>query len=242
VCKKLGLEPAPISTQVIQRDRHAQYLAVLATVAATAEQIATEVRALQRTDLLEAEEPFGEDQKGSSAMPHKRNPIIAERICGLSRVVKANAQVGFDDVALWHERDISHSSAERVVLVDSSTLTDYILDKLAWMLDGLQVYPKNMLHNLERMRGLVFSSRVLLAFVDAGMLREAAYEVVQRNAMKTWGGEGTFEENLLADPDMPLPPEELTAIFDPMVFLSRKDVVFERLEGLSFRPGKPVVD
>jgi adenylosuccinate lyase len=242
VCKKLGLEPAPISTQVIQRDRHAQYLAVLATVAATAEQIATEIRALQRTDLLEAEEPFGEDQKGSSAMPHKRNPIIAERICGLSRVVKANAQVGFDDVALWHERDISHSSAERVVLVDSSTLTDYILDRLAWMLDGLQVYPKNMLHNLERMRGLVYSSRVLLAFVDTGMLREDAYEVVQRNAMKTWAGEGTFEENLIADPDTPLAAEALSAIFDPMVFLSRKDVVFERLEDLSFRPGKPVVD
>ena len=235
VCEKLGLTPEPISTQIVQRDRHAQFLAVLATVAATAEQVATEIRALQRTDILEAEEPFTSGQKGSSAMPHKRNPITAERVCGLARVVKANAQVGFDNVALWHERDISHSSAERVVLADSSIATDYLLDKLAWILDGLQVYPDNMLANLERMRGLVYSSRALLALVDKGMLREEAYPVVQRAAMKTWGGEGTLREALAADPDVPLDAGDLDGVFDPDTFLVRKDVVFDRLEALRFR-------
>jgi len=236
VCEKLGLTPAPITTQVIQRDRHAQYLATLAIVAATAEKIATEVRAMQRTDLLEAEEPFAKSQKGSSAMPHKRNPITAERVCGLARVIKANAQVGFDDVALWHERDISHSSAERVVLTDSSIAADYILEKLAWILDGLQVYPENMERNLGRVRGLAYSSRVLLAMIDKGMLREDAYSVVQRNAMKTWKGEGDFRENLESDPDSAFDANELDELFDPLVFLRRKDVIFERLEGLRFRP------
>ncbi len=238
VCDKLGLAPSPISTQVLQRDRHAQFLAALAIAAATAEQVATEVRALQRTDVLEAEEPFGAKQKGSSAMPHKRNPITAERVCGLARVVKANAQVGFDDVALWHERDISHSSAERVVLADSSIALDYMLDKLTWILDGLQVHPENMLRNLDRTRGLVFSSRVLLALVDAGMLREDAYTVVQRDAMATWKDGGTFREHLAADPDSPLSEEDLEALFAPEVFLGRKDVVFERLGGLRFREGR----
>jgi adenylosuccinate lyase len=234
VCEKMGLTPVPISTQVIQRDRHAQLLAVLAIVAATAEQIATEVRALQRTEVLEAEEPFAEGQKGSSAMPHKRNPITAERVCGLARVVKANAQVGFDDVALWHERDISHSSAERVVLADSAIATDYVLDKLAWILDGLQVYPENMRKNLDRTRGLVYSSKVLLALVDAGMSREDAYRVVQEDAMKTWRGEGSFREILAADPASPLSEEQMDALFDPQVFLERKDVLFDRLEHLQF--------
>ena len=169
VCEKLGLTPEPISTQVIPRDRHAQFLAVLATVAATAEEIATEVRALQKSDTLEAEEPFAKGQKGSSAMPHKRNPITAERVCGLARVIKANAQVGFDNVALWHERDISHSSAERVVLADSTIALDYILGKLEWILDGLVLYPESMMANLEETRGLIYSSRVLLALVDTGM-------------------------------------------------------------------------
>ena len=187
MCEKLGLTPEPLSTQVIPRDRHAQFLAVLATVAATAEEIATEVRALQKSDTLEAEEPFAKGQKGSSAMPHKRNPITAERVCGLARVVKANAQVGFDNVALWHERDISHSSAERVVLADSTIALDYLLGKLEWILDGLVLYPERMMANLESTRGLIYSSsRVLLALVDTGMLREDAYAIVQEAAMKTW--------------------------------------------------------
>jgi adenylosuccinate lyase len=242
VCEKLGLQPDPASTQVIARDRHAHYLAVLGTVAATAEWVATEIRALQKTDTIEAEEPFAKGQKGSSAMPHKRNPITAERVVGLSRVIKANAQVGLDDVALWHERDISHSSAERVVLPDSCCALDYILDKLAWILDGLQVYPESMLANLEKTRGLIYSSRVLLALVDAGLSREEAYTVVQRNAMNVWddiqhGRSGpSFREALEADPEARklLTDEQLDAFFDPRGFLKRAGVVFERLEGLEF--------
>jgi adenylosuccinate lyase len=240
VCEKLGLQPDPASQQVIARDRHAHALAVLATVAATAEWIATEVRALQKTDTLEVEEPFTAGQKGSSAMPHKRNPITAERICGLARVVKANAQVGFDDVALWHERDISHSSAERVVLADSYIATDYVLAKLEWILDGLQVYPKRMLSNLEATRGLIFSSRVLLALVDAGMKREVAYAVVQRNAMTVWDdiqsarGGPSYRELLVADPECVLDASALDAIFDPHAFLARAGVVFDRLAALEF--------
>lgn len=240
VCEKLGLTPDPLSTQVIARDRHAHVLAVLAIVAATAESIATEVRALQKSDTLEAEEPFAKGQKGSSAMPHKRNPITAERVCGLARVVKANAQVGFDNVALWHERDISHSSAERVVLADSFTALDYLLGKLEWILDGLVTYPANMLANLNRTRGLIYSSRVLLALVDTGISREDAYAIVQRNAMKVWDDlqqarEGmTFREQLEADPDAALTAATLDECFDPRAFLARVDVLFERLEGLEF--------
>jgi adenylosuccinate lyase len=240
VCEKLGLTPEPLSTQVIPRDRHAQYLAVLATVAATAEEIATEVRALQKTDTLEAEEPFTEGQKGSSAMPHKRNPITAERVCGLARVVKAGAQVGFDDVALWHERDISHSSAERVVLSDSTIALDYLLSKLEWILDGLVLYPEMMLANLDRTRGLIYSSRVLLALVSSGMKREDAYAIVQRNAMEVWqdiqnarSGQ-SYRERLESDEDFPICAEELDAIFDPRGFLSRVDIVFERLQECEF--------
>ena len=240
VCEHLGLTPEPLSTQVIPRDRHAQFLAVLAIVASTAEEVATEIRALQKSDTLEAEEPFAKGQKGSSAMPHKRNPITAERVCGMSRVIKANAQVGFDDVALWHERDISHSSAERIVLADSSIALDYILDKLAWILDGLVLYPERMRANLEATRGLIYSSRVLLALVDTGMLREEAYVVVQRNAMKVWDdiqqardGE-SFKEMLAADPEMPLSEAQLDEIFDPWGFLGRIGVIFERLETLEF--------
>jgi adenylosuccinate lyase len=242
VCEKLGLVPDPLSTQVIARDRHAHVLAVLAIVAATAESIATEVRALQKTDTLEAEEPFAKGQKGSSAMPHKRNPITAERVVGLARVIKANAQVGFDNVALWHERDISHSSAERVVLADSFIATDYILSRLEWILDGLVTYPANMLANLERTRGLIYSSRVLLALVDAGVSREDAYAIVQRNAMKVWDdlqqarSGKTFRENLEADPEatLPLSDQALDECFDPRAFLARVGVLFERLEGLEF--------
>jgi len=240
VCEKLGLVPDPASTQVIARDRHAHVLAVLATVAATAEWIATEVRALQKSDTIEAEEPFTKGQKGSSAMPHKRNPITAERVCGLARVVKANAQVGFDNVALWHERDISHSSAERVVLADSFIVTDYILGKLEWILDGLVVYPEVMRANLEKTRGLIYSSRVLLELVDIGMKREDAYLVVQRNAMAVWDDiqharEGaSYRERLEADPECVLTAEQLDAIFDPHAFLARANVVLERAAALEF--------
>ncbi|PKQ38348.1 MAG: adenylosuccinate lyase [Actinobacteria bacterium HGW-Actinobacteria-1] len=240
VCEKLGLVPDPTSTQVIARDRHAHVLGMLATVAATAEWIATEIRALQKSDTLEVEEPFMKGQKGSSAMPHKRNPITAERVCGLSRVVKANAQVGYDNVALWHERDISHSSAERVVLADSFIATDYLLGKLEWILDGLVVYPERMQANLEATRGLIYSSRVLLELVDTGMLREDAYAIVQRNAMIVWDdiqqarAGKTYRELLEADADCPLTAEQLDAIFDPWAFLARAGVLFERLEGLGF--------
>jgi len=242
VCEKLGLTPDPLSTQVIARDRHAHVLAVLAVVAATAESIATEVRALQKSDTLEAEEPFAKGQKGSSAMPHKRNPITAERVVGLARVVKANAQVGFDNVALWHERDISHSSAERVVLVDSFIALDYLLGKLEWILDGLVTYPANMLANLNRTRGLIYSSRVLLALVDSGMSREDAYTVVQRNAMKVWDDlqqarEGmSYREMLEADPQVTalVSAAVLDECFDPWKFLERSGVLFERLETLEF--------
>jgi len=240
VCDKLGLVPDPASQQVIARDRHAHVLGMLATVAATAEWIATEIRALQKSDTIEAEEPFMKGQKGSSAMPHKRNPITAERICGLSRVVKANAQVGYDNVALWHERDISHSSAERVVLADSFIATDYLLGKLEWILDGLLVYPDVMLANLNKTRGLIFSSRVLLELVDTGMVREDAYVVVQRNAMAVWDDiqhsrEGaSYRERLAADPECTLTDEQLDAIFDPWAFLARVGVVFDRVEALEF--------
>ena len=240
VCEKLGLTPDPLSTQVIARDRHAFFMATMATAAASAEEIATEIRALQKSDTLEAEEPFKKGQKGSSAMPHKRNPITAERVCGLARVVKANAQVGFDNVALWHERDISHSSAERVTMADSTIALDYLLRKLEWILDGMTLYPENMLANLHRTRGLIFSSRALLALVDTGMLREDAYAVVQDNAMKVWDdiqqarSGKTYRELLEADERCPLTAEQLDTIFDPWEFLRRKDVLFDRLEALKF--------
>ena len=241
ICEKLGLTPEPVSTQVIPRDRHAQFLSTLATVAATCEEIATEVRALQKSDTLEAEEPFAAGQKGSSAMPHKRNPITAERVCGLARVIKANAQVGFDNVALWHERDISHSSAERVVLADSTIALDYILGKLEWILDGMVLYPERMMANLEATRGLIYSSRVLLALVDTGMLREDAYEVVQSAAMKVWDdiqnavpGPGFRDYLEGGTHDFPLDFAKVEECFDPRSFLTRMDVLFERLERLEF--------
>ncbi|TLM99398.1 MAG: adenylosuccinate lyase [Actinobacteria bacterium] len=240
VCERLGLTPEPLSTQVLPRDRHAQFLAVLATVASTAEEIATEVRALQKSDTLEAEEPFAKGQKGSSAMPHKRNPITAERVCGLARVVKANAQVGFDNVALWHERDISHSSAERVVLADSTIALDYLLGKLEWILDGLVLYPERMKANLDATRGLIYSSRVLLYLVDTGITREDAYVIVQRNAMQVWDDiqqarDGkTYRELLEADPEVTLTAEQLDEVFDPWAFLGRVGVLFERVEALRF--------
>ncbi len=240
VCERLGLTPDPLSTQVLARDRHAQVLSALATTAASLESIALQVRLLQQSDVIEAEEPFTKGQKGSSAMPHKRNPITAERVCGLARVVKSNAQVAFDNVALWYERDISHSGAERVILADSFTALDYMFSKMQWMLEGLQTYPEKMEHNLNRTRGLIFSSKVLLALVDTGSSREEAYAIVQRNAMKVWEDiqnavEGpSYRECLEADPEVKLDAGVLDEIFDPWDFLERKDIVFDRLRELEF--------
>jgi adenylosuccinate lyase len=240
VCEKLGLTPDPLSTQVINRDRHAQVFSALAVAASTLEQIALQVRLMQESDVIEAEEPFKKGQKGSSAMPHKRNPITAERVCGLARTIKANAQVGYDDVALWFERDISHSGAERVALADSFIALDYIFSKMTWILDGLQTYPEAMVANLNKTRGLIFSSKVLLALVQTGITREDAYVIVQRNAMATWHdvqqakSGPTYRERLEADPECTLSEAELDAIFDPWAFLTRKDTVFKRLESLEF--------
>jgi adenylosuccinate lyase len=240
VCEHLGLVHDPLSTQVISRDHHAYLAGVLATTAATCERIATEVRNLQKTDTLEAEEPFRKGQKGSSAMPHKRNPITMEKVCGLSRVVKANAQVAFDNVALWHERDISHSSAERVAQADSFIALDHMFQCLIRVIDGLQLYPARMMANLNKTRGLIFSSKVLLALVDTGITREDAYAIVQENAMATWHevqdcvSGPTFKERLEADPRCTVSKEKLDEIFDPWDFLTRIDTVFDRLEQLSF--------
>lgn len=240
VCEHLGLAHDPLSTQVISRDHHAYLAGVLATTAATCDRIATEIRSLQKTDTLEVEEPFRKGQKGSSAMPHKRNPITLEKVCGLSRVVKANAQVAFDNVALWHERDISHSSAERVAQADSFTALDHMLTCLIRIVDGLILYPARMKANLDLTRGLIYSSKVLLALVDTGISREDAYKIVQRNSMAVWDDvhaavDGLdLRARLEADPECTVTSETLDEIFDPWDFLTRRDVLFDRLEQLSF--------
>ncbi len=240
VCEHLGLSGDPLSTQVISRDHHAYLASVLATCAATCERVAQEVRAYQKTDTLEAEEPFRRGQKGSSAMPHKRNPITVEKVCGLARCVKANAQVAYDNVALWHERDISHSSNERVALADSFIALDHMFQCLIRIVDGLVLYPKSMEANLNRTRGLIFSSKVLLALVDTGITREEAYAIVQRNSMQVWDDVQqarpgkSLREQLEDDADCVLTPEQLDAIFDPWSFLGRIDVVFDRLQELDF--------
>ena len=240
VCEHLGLAHDPLSTQVISRDHHAYLAGVLATTAATCDRIATEIRSLQKTDTLEVEEPFRKGQKGSSAMPHKRNPITLEKVCGLSRVVKANAQVAFDNVALWHERDISHSSAERVAQADSFMALDHMLTCLIRIVDGLILYPARMKANLDLTRGLIYSSKVLLALVDTGISREDAYKIVQRNSMAVWDDvhaavDGLdLRARLEADPECTVTPETLDEIFDPWDFLTRRDVLFDRLEQLSF--------
>lgn len=240
VCEHLGLVHDPLSTQVISRDHHAYLAGVLATTAATCDRIATEIRSLQKTDTLEVEEPFRKGQKGSSAMPHKRNPITLEKVCGLSRVVKANAQVAFDNVALWHERDISHSSAERVAQADSFTALDHMLTCLIRIVDGLILYPARMKANLDLTRGLIYSSKVLLALVDTGISREDAYKIVQRNSMAVWDDvhaavDGLdLRARLEADPECTVTSETLDEIFDPWDFLTRRDVLFDRLEQLSF--------
>ena len=202
VCEKLGLKPATVSTQIVQRDRHAEFLATLALIASSIDRWATEFRHLQRTEVLEVEEFFAEGQKGSSAMPHKRNPITSERLSGLARVIRGNAVAALENVALWHERDISHSSAERIILPDSCTLLDYMLVKLRELVEGLQVYPDRMRQNLAMTKGLYFSQSILLALTRAGAERKSAYEAVQRAAMKTWKGEGTFAENAKHEPEI----------------------------------------
>ena len=231
VCNRLGLKAAPVSTQVIQRDRYAEYLSTLAIIASTLDKIALNVRHWQRTEVREAQERFTRGQKGSSAMPHKRNPIISERICGLARVVRANSLVGFENVALWHERDISHSSAERVVLPDSSIALDYILDKCTSLIDGLVVYPERMLENLGATRGLIFSGQLLLALTSAGVSREEAYEWVQRNAMKVWDEGKDFRELITADRDINsrLSAPEIGRVFSLEYYLRNVGAIFERV-------------
>jgi adenylosuccinate lyase len=233
ICARLGLAPAPVATQVIQRDRHAYYIATLAVIASTLDKIATEVRLLQRTEVREAEEYFSEGQKGSSAMPHKRNPITAEQISGLARVVRANSQAALENVALWHERDISHSSVERIILPDSTILTDYLLAKTAELIDKLVVYPARMMKNLESTGGLIFSGQLLLDLAEAGMLREDAYRLVQEHAMNAWQNDLVFRDLVEADPEIAsrLNKEQLARTFDLHRQLGNVDAIFARVLG-----------
>lgn len=232
ICEKLGLEAAPIASQVVARDRHAAFVSALALVAALCEKIALEVRHLQRTEVREAEEPFAEgQQKGSSAMPHKRNPIVSEQICGLARVVRSNAQAAFENIALWHERDISHSSVERVILPDSCILADYLLAKTRWLVDGMRVYPERMKRNLESTKGLVFSGQVLLDVSAAGMLREDAYRIVQGEAMRAWHEEGDFRATIESHPEITklLTAEQIAHAFSVERQLQSVDAIFDRV-------------
>ena len=233
ICARLHLKPAAVASQVIQRDRHAAFVAALALVAALCEKIALEVRHLQRTEVREAEEHFARGHKGSSAMPHKRNPVTSEQICGLARVVRANAQAAFENVALWHERDISHSSVERVILPDSSILADYLLDRTTRLVDTLLVYPERMRRNLEMTRGLVFSGQLLLDLAASGMLREEAYRIVQAHAMRAWEEEGDFRAAIEADPQIraAMTPEQLAESFSLDRQLRNVDRIFERVFG-----------
>lgn len=231
ICGKLGLKPANIASQVISRDSHAAFINALALVAATCEKIALEVRHLQRTEVREAEEPFAPGQKGSSAMPHKRNPVTSEQICGLARVVRANVQAAHENIALWHERDISHSSVERVILADSCILTDYLLAKTFWLVDGMRVNPERMLRNLNLTQGLIFSGQILLDLAAAGMLREQAYKLVQSHAMRSWETESNFREAIENDPDVRkhLSLDQLAESFSLQRQLTNVDKIFERV-------------
>ncbi len=233
ICARLGLKPAPIASQVISRDRHAHYVSVLALIAALCEKIALEVRHLQRTEVREAQEPFTAGQKGSSAMPHKRNPVTSEQICGLARVVRANAQAAFENIALWHERDISHSSVERVILPDSTILVDYLLAKTTWLVRDMRVHPERMLRNLNATRGLIFSGQLLLDLAAAGMLREQAYRVVQGHAMKAWEEDGDFRAAIEADPEVRarLSPDQIARAFSVERHLKHVDAIFARVFG-----------
>jgi adenylosuccinate lyase len=233
VLSRLGLLVEPVSTQVVPRDRHAAYVSTLAVLACSVDRIVTEIRHLQRTDVREVEEPFAKGQKGSSAMPHKRNPVGCENLSGLARLVRSHAGAALENVALWHERDISHSSVERVILPDATILVDYMLNRLAGILDGLLVYPDAMRENLDKTRGLVFSQAVLLALTRSGMTREAAYAAVQRNAMKVWEGGAGFRELLDGDPEVAavLSKADVAAAFDPSAALRHVDAIFARVFG-----------
>lgn len=230
-CAKLGLAPAPISSQIVQRDRHAQFLTTLAIVASSLEKFATEIRSLQRTEVLEVEEPFEEGQTGSSAMPHKRNPELCERICGLARLIRGHALTSLENIALWHERDISHSSAERIILPDSCLAVDYMLSIFTLIMKGLKVYPENMRRNIELTQGLIFSQRILLALINKGLIREEAYKMVQDNAMEAWRDKKSFLALLLMDKRITnyLTEGELKSLFDYSYYLKYVDTVFERL-------------
>jgi len=235
ICDRLGLKPAAIASQVISRDRHAAWVSALALLAATCEKVALEIRHLQRTEVREAEEPFAVGQKGSSAMPHKRNPVTCEQICGLARVARANAQAAFENIALWHERDISHSSVERVILPDSAILVDYLLARTTWLMKGLRVNVERMRQNLELTKGLIFSGQLLLDLAAAGMLREQAYSLVQRHAMRSWEDGGDFRGAIESDPEIRklLAPEEVAAAFSVDRYLRHVDRIFERVFALA---------
>ena len=238
ICARLGLKPAPIASQVLSRDRHAAWVSALALVSATLEKIALELRHLQRTEVREAEEPFTEGQKGSSAMPHKRNPVVSEQICGLARVVRANVQPALENIALWHERDISHSSVERIILADSAILTDYLLAKTRWVVDGMRVYPERMLRNLDATRGLIFSGQLLLNLTAAGMLREEAYRLVQSHAMRAWETDGDFRSRVESDQEISsfLSLGKLEAVFSLDRHLAHIDRIFSRVFQESLYP------
>jgi adenylosuccinate lyase len=230
VLARLGLNPEPLATQVIPRDRHAALVSCLGILASSLDRIATEIRHLQRTDVREVEEPFAAGQKGSSSMPHKRNPIGCENVSGLARLVRAYVQAALEDIPLWHERDISHSSVERVVLPDATTLCDTMLHRMTGILDGLIVYPARMAENMDRMKGLVFSQSVLLALAAAGLSRETAYGIVQRNAMKVWDGQGSFQDLLAGDSEVAavLTSPELASCFDASRTLKHVDAIYAR--------------
>lgn len=233
ICARLGLKPAPVATQVIQRDRHAAYISTLAIIGSTLDKIAVEVRHLQRTEVREAQEYFSEKQKGSSAMPHKKNPITSEQISGLARVLRGNAQAAFEDIALWHERDISHSSVERIIFPDSTILADYLLAKTADLIDRLLVYPERMKRNLESTGGLIFSGQLLLDLAEAGMLREDAYRLVQSHAMRAWKEDLVFRDEVARDAAITalLSEEKLKRTFDYKRQLGNVDAIFERVLG-----------
>ena len=230
-CERLGLEPAPTSTQILQRDRHAELMTALAVLASSLDSFALEMRHLARTEVREVEEPFGRGQKGSSAMPHKRNPVVAERICGLARVVRGTALVALENQPLWHERDISHSSAERVAIPDAFLAVDYMLDRFAWLVEGLRVFPERMRRNLDASHGLFFSQRLLLALVEAGLARDEAYRLVQGHAMRAWEEERSFPDLVRAD-DAIAGRVDLAAVFDLTAYTRHVDTVFERLDAL----------
>ncbi len=240
VMKRLGLRPAPVTTQIIQRDRHAAYMTTLAVIGSSLENMATEIRALQRTDRAEAEEPFTKGQKGSSAMPHKRNPILTERIAGMARVLRGNSQAALENVTLWHERDISHSSVERIIIPDSTMILAYMLEKFTWVVSGMRVNRKRMRENLERTGGLIFSHPVLLMLVGKGLPREEAYSIVQTAAMKSMKGQKSFRECLAADRRFArvVSGEELAEVFDVETHLKRIDFIFSRVLSGRGRPGK----